>query len=119
MFVAKVVRCSPLLKAVCVSVQNMELDPYVHVYFNKEEQLWAADPDQKYNVGDLVLVKKLSEPEIKDVNHFVAETVFPIGNVIDPVTGRRCRGPQYVDEVNRHFSKLDFSEPPAVPSKKS
>jgi len=34
MFVAKVVRCSPLLKAVCVSVQNMELDPYVHVVYD-------------------------------------------------------------------------------------
>jgi len=55
---------------------------------------------------------------MKDVNHFVAETVFPIGNVIDPVTGHRCRGTQYLDEVNRHFRKLDFTEPPQVPSKK-
>ena len=31
MFVAKVVRSNPLVRAVCVSVQNMELDPYVHV----------------------------------------------------------------------------------------
>jgi len=87
-------------------------------YFNKEEQLWAADPDLKYNVGDLVLVKKLDEPQIKDVNHFVAETIFPIGNVIDPVTGRRCRGTQYLDEIHRHFRKLDFAEPQAIPAKK-
>jgi len=87
-------------------------------YFNKEEQLWAADPDLKYNVGDLVLVKKLKEPLSKDVSHFVAETVFPIGNVVDPVTGRRCRGPQYLDEINRHFRKLDFAEPQPVSSKK-
>jgi len=33
MFVAKVVRTNPLLRAVCVSVQNMELDPYVHVVY--------------------------------------------------------------------------------------
>jgi len=87
-------------------------------YFNKEEQLWAADPDLKYNIGDLVLVKKLKEPLMKDVNHFVAETVFPIGNVIDPVTGRRCRGTRYLDEINRHFRKLDFAAPPDVPTKK-
>jgi len=72
----------------------------------------------KYNVGDLVLVKKLDEPLIKDVNHFVAEHVFPMGNVIDPVTGRRCRGTEYLDEVNRHFRKLDFIEPSATSSKK-
>jgi len=33
MFVAKVVRSNALLRAVCVSVQNMELDPYVHVVY--------------------------------------------------------------------------------------
>ena len=87
-------------------------------YFNKEEQLWAADPDLKYGVGDLVLVKKLDEPLTKDVSHFVAEHVFPIGNVVDPVTGRRCRGTQYLDVINRHFRKLDFIEPPAASSKK-
>ena len=80
--------------------------------------MWAADPDLKYSVGDLVLVKKLEEPLTKDVNHFVAEHVFPIGNVTDPVTGRRCRGTQYLDEVNRHFRKLDFHEPPVTSTKK-
>jgi len=48
----------------------------------------------------------------------VAEHVFPIGNVVDPVTGRRCRGTQYLDVINRHFRKLDFIEPPAASSKK-
>jgi len=55
---------------------------------------------------------------VKDVNHYVAETIFPIGNVIDPVTGRRCRGTQYIDEINRQFRKLDFIEPPIKPTKK-
>jgi len=33
MFVSKVVRTNPLFRAVCVSVQNMELDPYVNVVY--------------------------------------------------------------------------------------
>lgn len=83
---------------------------YYLQYFNKEAQLWASDPDQKYGVGDLVLVKKLKEPLSADIRHCVAEPVFHVGNVVDPVTGRRCRGPYYVDEVNRNFRKLDFAE---------
>lgn len=80
-------------------------------YFNKEQQLWASDPTLKYGAGDLVLVKKLSEPLSTEVHHYVSEIVFPIGNVVDPITGRRCRGPYYLDEENRQFKKLDFADP--------
>jgi len=86
-------------------------------YFNKEVQLWAADPDVKYGVGDLVIVKKLQQPQSADIRHYVAEPVFHVGNVVDPVTGRRCRGPNYIDEVNRTFNKLNFTESQPVVSK--
>jgi small subunit ribosomal protein S17 len=86
-------------------------------YFNKEAQLWAADPNLKYDVGDLVIVKKLPEAQSADVRHYVAEPVFHIGNVIDPVTGRRCRGPEYIDETNRSFNKLGLVESQPASSK--
>jgi small subunit ribosomal protein S17 len=111
MFIAKVVRSNVLFKAVRVSVQNMEFDPILNVYFNKEQQLWASDPTLKYGAGDLVLVKKLSEPLSTEVHHYVSEIMFPIGNVVDPITGRRCRGPYYLEEENRQFKKLDFADP--------
>ena len=104
-----------IMMMVCANSNTAVFDLYLQ-YFNKEAQLWAADPNQKYGVGDLVLVKKLPEPQSADIRHYVAEPVFHVGNVVDPVTGRRCRGPNYVDEVNRNFKKLDFAEPQPVPA---
>jgi len=46
MFVAKVVRTNPLIKAVCVSVQNMELDPHVHVVHFCAD-IWIFRPEKR------------------------------------------------------------------------
>ena len=46
------------------------------------------------------------EPQSDKVNHVVKEVVFPVGDITDPVTGRRCRGPVYIDKDERHFSKI-------------
>jgi hypothetical protein len=104
-----------MMMMMCANCNTAVLNFHLQ-YFNKEAQLWAADPNQKYGVGDLVLIKKLPEPQSADVRHYVAEPVFHVGNVVDPVTGRRCRGPNYIDEVNRNFKKLDFAEPQPVPA---
>lgn len=62
----------------------------------------------KCNVGDLVLIRSLPEPVSKQIKHEVHEIVFPVGNIVDPVTGRRCRGPDYLDEVRRKFDKISL-----------
>ena len=60
MFVAKVVRTSPLLRAVCVSVQNMELDPYVHVVY----------VSTVYELANLSGLLKYPRSQLRRVSHF-------------------------------------------------
>jgi small subunit ribosomal protein S17 len=57
-----------------------------------------------------VIVKTLAQRQTVDINHFVAKMAFQCGNVRDPVTGRRCRGSQYIDESRRTFNKLDLAD---------
>ena len=76
-------------------------------YFSDKSHHWASDPDAKAKEGDLVLIKSMEEPQSDKVKHFVREIVFPLGNVTDPVTGRRCRGTEYIPEGgSRNFGKV-------------
>ena len=36
----------------------------------------------------------------------VKEVIFRVGQMVDPVTGRRCRGPYFVDEDMRKFQQV-------------
>ncbi|ELT96882.1 hypothetical protein CAPTEDRAFT_40056, partial [Capitella teleta] len=80
-----------------VRVMKMELDPYLNMYFNKAKDFWCQDPSKQSKMHDIVLIKPLEEPMTATVHHYIHEPVFPLGNIRDPVTGRRCRGPDYID----------------------
>ena len=76
-------------------VVTMMLFSNLFQYFNKTHELWASEPSGKCKDGDIVLVRTLDEPQSDKVKHYVKELVFDIGNVKDPLTGRRCRGPDF------------------------
>ncbi len=65
--------------------------------------MWASDPELKSTVGDLVIIDKLEEPQSDRVTHFVKSTPFPVGRTVDPVTGQKCRGPDFLDNENRQI----------------
>ncbi|ESN92217.1 hypothetical protein HELRODRAFT_181687 [Helobdella robusta] len=102
--VGKVIKLNSLWKAAKVSVQRMKLDENTNVYINWEKHCWASDPDSKANVGDFVLIKPLEKKERLQIAHYLKEIIFPVGNIVEPVTGKRCRGTEYIDEKNRNLS---------------
>ncbi|KAK6178476.1 hypothetical protein SNE40_013262 [Patella caerulea] len=86
------------LKVRCL---QMKLDTYLNKYFNERKHIWAKEYEVKCNVGDIVLLQEMSELKIPRITHDIKEVVFPLGMVVDPITGRRCRGTEYIDESNR------------------
>lgn len=66
-------------------------------YFNNQYHYWATEPNMNCKDGDIVLIKPMAEPQSDRVKHYVKEVVFKVGNVVDPITGRRCRGPEFAD----------------------
>ncbi|XP_058141995.1 uncharacterized protein [Dasypus novemcinctus] len=80
-----------------VRVTRLVLDPYLLKYFNKRKTYFAHDALQQCTVGDIVLLKALPVPRTKHVKHELAEIVFKVGRVIDPVTGKPCAGTKYLE----------------------
>lgn len=50
-------------------------------------------------MGDIVLLKALPEPRSKHVKHELAEIVYKVGRVVDPLTGKRVAGAEFVDPL--------------------
>ena len=48
------------------------------------------------------MMKNLQHRYKKDVFAKVDSIMFAVGNIEDPVTGRKCRGTEYIDEVSRN-----------------
>lgn len=66
-------------------------------YFNKRKTYFAHDALQQCSVGDIVLLRALPVPRAKHVKHELAEIIFKVGRVIDPVTGKPCAGTAYLE----------------------
>uniref|UniRef100_A0A8D0GDH5 Small ribosomal subunit protein uS17m n=1 Tax=Sphenodon punctatus TaxID=8508 RepID=A0A8D0GDH5_SPHPU len=86
-------------KTAKVRVTRLVLDPYLLKFYNKRKTYFAHDPLQQCIIGDLVLLKALPERRSKHVKHELAEIVYKVGNVIDPVTGKPCAGTRFLESL--------------------
>lgn len=84
-------------KTAKVRVTRLVLDPYLLKYFNKRKTYFAHDALQQCTVGDIVLLKALPVPRTKHVKHELAEIIFKVGQVVDPVTSKPSAGTTYLE----------------------
>nr|XP_057943611.1 28S ribosomal protein S17, mitochondrial [Doryrhamphus excisus]XP_057943612.1 28S ribosomal protein S17, mitochondrial [Doryrhamphus excisus] len=84
-------------KTAKVRVTRLVLDPYLLKYYNRRKTYFAHDALQQCTVGDVVLLKALAEPRAKHVKHELAEVVYKVGQVVDPLTGKRVAGTEFLD----------------------
>ena len=59
------------------------------------------DKDNACRVGDIVLLSQLPEAVNRFSSYEVKEIVYKVGEVVDPVSGRRCRGTEFIDTPDR------------------
>ncbi|KAK3085564.1 hypothetical protein FSP39_005388 [Pinctada imbricata] len=67
----------------------------------KKNKLAVDNKNLNVRVGDLVLVQKTDQLYGENVEHELSQVLFKEGEVNDPVTGRRCRGTEFVDDELR------------------
>lgn len=89
-------------KTAKVRVTRLVLNPYLLKYYNKRKTYFAHDPLEQCTVGDIVLLQALPERRTKHVQHRLAEIVYKVGNVTDPVTGKRCAGSVFLEPLDDH-----------------
>lgn len=49
--------------------------------------------------GDIVLIKELPQKLTRLITHGIEEIVHPLGNITDPVTGKKCTVSRYYEHV--------------------
>ncbi|XP_055627192.1 28S ribosomal protein S17, mitochondrial [Toxorhynchites rutilus septentrionalis] len=102
-----------------IRVRRMDLDTKLNMYFKKDEFYFVHDPSKKCKTGDIVLIKELPEKLTKLITHAVEEIVYPLGDVTDPITGKKVSVGKYrddIEETNRLFGKskeaFDYDKAP-------
>ncbi|KAK5918134.1 hypothetical protein CgunFtcFv8_002926 [Champsocephalus gunnari] len=86
-----------MYKTAKVRVTRLVLDPYLLKYYNKRKTYFAHDALRQCTEGDIVLLKALPEARSKHVKHELAEIVYKVGRVVDPLTGMSVEGTQFVE----------------------
>jgi len=114
-------QCLPSLKtnASRIRVRRMVLDTNLNMYFREDKIFWVHDPEKICKSGDVVLIKELPEKLTKLITHSIEEIVFPLGDVTDPITGKKCVVGKYrdqIEEANKLFGKspnaFDYEKAP-------
>ncbi|XP_074528040.1 small ribosomal subunit protein uS17m [Halichoeres trimaculatus] len=88
-----------MLKTAKVRVTRLVLDPYLLKYYNKRKTYFAHDALQQCTMGDIVLLKALPEARSKHVKHELAEIVYKVGRVVDPLTGKKVAGTEFLEPL--------------------
>lgn len=58
-------------------------------------------------MGDIVLLKALPEARSKHVKHELSEIVYKVGRVVDPLTGKRVAGTEFLEPFSDHVVSPD------------
>ncbi|XP_078278598.1 small ribosomal subunit protein uS17m [Rhinoraja longicauda] len=95
-----------MLKTAKVRVTRLVLNPYLLKFYNKRKTYFAHDAEEQCTVGDIVLLKALPERRTKHVKHELAEIVFKVGNIIDPITKKRCSGSKMFEPLTDFDSDM-------------
>ncbi|KAG7269419.1 hypothetical protein CRUP_015457 [Coryphaenoides rupestris] len=96
-----------MIRTVKVRVTRLVLDPYLLKYFNNRKTYFAHDALQQCTVGDIVLLKALPEPRSKHVKHELVNLVHKVGRVVDPLTGLKVEGTQFLEPFPDLADDLD------------
>ncbi|XP_058807364.1 small ribosomal subunit protein uS17m [Phymastichus coffea] len=115
-------KCVPSLKtnAAKIGIPRYEYDENLHMYFKKHDFVYAHDPQKICKTGDMVLIQSLPEKMTRLIQHKVIEVIFPLGDITDPITGKKVVAGQYrekIKEVNEMFGKsekgFDYDKAPS------
>jgi hypothetical protein len=88
-----------------VKVLKMEMNDYLKMYFNKSYLFNSVDTnDIKSKKGDIVLIRKLDQPESQDKMYKIEKILFKLDDLRDPITGKKVNSD--LDILQKHMETL-------------
>lgn len=109
LFFAKIIT-SDIKNVTKVAVPKYVMDERLTMYFRENTHYYVQDP-LKCNEGDYVMIRELSDGEDKNITHKVEQLVYQRGNYVDPLTGKRCAGTEYIDDIKRTCELFGIERP--------
>ncbi|XP_017469426.1 PREDICTED: 28S ribosomal protein S17, mitochondrial [Rhagoletis zephyria] len=105
-------QCMPCIKknASKIRIRRMEFDKNLNMYFKKDEFFFAHDPEKVCKTGDVVLISELPQRLTRLISHKVEKVVYPLGDITDPLSGKKVVVGKYRDEIeeaNRLYGKSE------------
>ncbi|XP_063238174.1 small ribosomal subunit protein uS17m [Bacillus rossius redtenbacheri] len=103
-------RCVPSVKpnASKFRIRRLELDRNILMYFSEDQYIYAHDPEKLCKEGDVALVQELPQKMTRLITHTVLRVVYPLGDITDPVTGKKVMQDEYrdeMDDINRLYGE--------------
>jgi small subunit ribosomal protein S17 len=114
-------KCYPCYvpKATKVYVKRMDWDDFLKWYFPRFDTFFAHDPEGVTKTGDIVLIEEFPKRLTRDITHKVLKILYPLGDVVDPIRGKKCMGgelredEQWKDELwGRNENAFDYEKAP-------
>ncbi|CAH8616240.1 unnamed protein product [Schistosoma haematobium] len=84
-----------------VRLHKLCLNRFLMKYFYQTATYWVHTQGSSVNIGDIVLIEKADPPMAFNTMYKLKKVEFPVGNLIDPVTGLQSEGPEYSIESLR------------------
>lgn len=82
-------------------VNNFFLLFVIFQYFTRFDTYFAYDPEKTTKTGDVVLIEEFPKRITRDITHKVLKVVYPMGDVIDPITGKKCMGAAFREDEEK------------------
>lgn len=79
-------------------------------YFKKDEFIFAHDPGKLCKTGDIVLIRALPQKMTKLITHSVERIVHQMGDIVDPITGKKVVVGRYRDDIEADMEAYGKSE---------
>lgn len=73
--------------------------PFPLQYFKKDQFIFAHDPEKVCKTGDIVLIRELPQKMTKLITHSVERVVHQMGDITDPITGKKVVVGKYRDDI--------------------
>lgn len=98
---AKVLGGVTIKQTIKVAAPYFKFDDFLMCHFRENNEIMVHDPQEKAKPGDWVLVRELREPLSIQVKHQLLQIVYKNGHMTDPLTGRKCIGTEFADQVDQ------------------
>ncbi|VDD74955.1 unnamed protein product [Mesocestoides corti] len=82
-----------------VKLHKLCLNRFLLKYYYQTRTYWAHKQNLDVDIGDIVLVEKCDPPIAFNTVYKLKKIVFPVGAIVDPISGMKCEGPEFPLEV--------------------